>query len=72
MGTDTNPRALVNSRLKKAKFPIFEWPFSRTLSSAKKARPTPEDAQFCQVSHGTFYDQFSKKQQKNASQQVKV
>ena len=40
-----------------SKIAAFEWPFSRTLSNAKKARPTPEDAKFCQVyfSHGPFF-----------------
>ena len=59
-----NVEALGGFTVKKA---TFEWPFSRTLSSAIKARPTPKDAQFYQVyfSHQTFlvstYSQFSKK-----------
>ena len=45
----------VSERLHR-KITTFEWPFSRTLSSARKARPSPKDAQFCQVyfSHWTF------------------
>ena len=32
-----------------SKIATFEWPFSRTLSSASTARPMPKSAQFCQV-----------------------
>ena len=36
---------------------LLEWPFLRTLSEARKARPTPKDAEFCQVHflHLTFF-----------------
>ena len=30
------------------KMPTFDWPVSRTLDKATKARITPKDAQFCQ------------------------
>ena len=48
---------LVNCRLCKAKFPTFEWPFSRTLNKSRMTRFTPRDAQFCQVlfSYRTFF-----------------
>ena len=59
-----------------SKIATFEWPFSRTLSGAIKARLTPKDAEFCQIyfSHQSFYGvrfvfeykQSSKKRQKNA------
>ena len=34
-----------------------KWPFLRTLSNGRKARPTPKNAQFCQVyfSHRNFF-----------------
>ena len=40
-----------------SKIATFKWPFSKTLSRTKKARPTQNDAQFCQVhfTHGTIF-----------------
>ena len=47
---------------KYSKMPVFEWPFSKTLSKVRKARSTLKDAQFCQVrfSKGTYFLFFKK------------